>query len=134
MIVPEKDSDETYAMISLEENTTPFTRKDENLYMTSVEIGSETGFQFAHVFGSTAEYTKSSFEILYKQNSAHIYETYGAHYAEYKNHSNCGRRAGNFKARTFFSHFQNAGRQDATRDSITGDESSQTIPSPSIVC
>ena len=31
--------------------------------------------------------------------------------------------AGNFKARTFFSHFQNAGRQDATRESITGDDS-----------
>ena len=32
-------------------------------------------------------------------------------------------RAGNFKAWTFFSHFQNAGRQDATRESITGDDS-----------
>ena len=28
--------------------------------------------------------------------------------------------AGNFKAWTFFSHFQNAGRQGATRETITG--------------
>ena len=32
-------------------------------------------------------------------------------------------REPNFKARTFFSHFQNVGRQDATRESITGDDS-----------
>ena len=32
-------------------------------------------------------------------------------------------RAGNFKARTIFFDFQNAGRQDARWESITGDDS-----------
>ena len=43
-------------------------------------------------------------------------------------------REPNFKARTVFFDFQNAGRQDAMRESMMDCPSRETIRSPSIVC
>ena len=103
----EKDSEsETYALNSNEEYATPYQCGADSVHTKPYATVTEAGFSinarslidrwqnyhYQWWFSINLTILNLFIKIRTKQKYDHEYDEYGSHYADYQNHSNCGRK------------------------------------------